>query len=99
MIARLMYYIGVKGTIVLSEQSKEHDKKGSTMDINALVAYENYSDETTTIEKNFDSWEDADKWVKTKMFYIFVGNSDIKWIEGDWESAGGIGCNYRVEIG
>lgn len=69
------------------------------MDISALVMYENHLNETMTIEKNFDSWEDADKWVRIKMFHIFIGNSDIKWVEGDWESASGIGCNYRLEIG
>lgn len=69
------------------------------MDINALVAYKNHSDETVTIEKNFDSDKDADKWVRSKMFHIFITHPDIKWIEGDWESAGGIGCNYYVTIG
>lgn len=90
MIVRLVYYIGVKG---------KHDEKGFSMDINALVMYENHSDETTTIEKNFDSYEDADKWVKHKMFCIIMSCTDIKWIEGDWESAGGMGCNYSVTIG
>lgn len=84
---------------VLYNQRVTTNKKGTAMDINALVIYENHSDETTTIKKNFDSWEDADKWVKYKMFHIMMTRSNIKWIEGDWESAGGVGCNYCIEIG
>ena len=84
---------------VLYNQRVTTNEKGLTMDISALVMYENRSDETTTIKKKFDSYEDADKWVKQKMFYIFMSYSDVKWVEGDWESSGGIGCNYSVTIG
>lgn len=69
------------------------------MDVNALVKYEIFSGEIITIEKNFNLCNDADIWVKQKMFRIVMSRPDIKWIEGDWESAGGIGCNYYVTIG
>lgn len=72
--------------------------KGRTMNINALVKYEISSGEITTIEKNFGTCNDADIWVKQKMFRIVMSSSDIEWIEGDWESASGIGCNYSMTI-
>lgn len=69
------------------------------MDYHAMVKYHNMFDETVTIEKSFRSSKKADEWIRENMASIMSNPVNIQWIEGDWESAGGIGCNYSITIG
>lgn len=69
------------------------------MNYHAMVKYHNMLDETVTIEKSFHSSKKADEWIRKNMASVMSNPANIQWIEGDWESAGGIGCNYSITIG